>query len=89
MELAVGYNILCSEQLTKNGNQASMREKQAQIYHIKSICFLISADQKRYIFLLKQMRVGDNVVRNEYTVTTTWDLDILIRTEGGILRNQQ
>ena len=56
---------------------------------MKAICFLISSDQKKYIFLLNQPRDGDNVGRDEYPVKTTPSLDILIRAEGGIRRNQQ
>ena len=52
MELAGGDNILRREKLTKNGNQASKKEKQAQIDQMKAMFSLISTDQKIYIFLL-------------------------------------
>ena len=35
------------------------------------MCFLLISDQKRYSSLLKKLRDGDNVGRNEYPVTTT------------------
>ena len=35
------------------------------------------------------MRYGENVGRDEYPVTTTSDLDLLIHTERGISGNQQ
>ena len=47
MDLSGGDNILRSKQLTNNGNHASTKEKHAQIDHMKSMCFLISDDQKR------------------------------------------
>ena len=53
------------------------------------MCFLFSADQKRYSFLLRQLRNGDNVSRYEYPVMTTSSLDIFICTKCGIFRNQQ
>ena len=36
-----------------------------------------------------QLRGGDNVGSDEYPVTTTLELDILIRNDGGICRNQK
>ena len=56
---------------------------------MKAMCLLINVDQKRYILLLENQMDGDNVGRDKYPVTTTSALDILIRTEGHILRNQQ
>ena len=53
------------------------------------MCFLISADQKRYSFLLKKLQDGYNVDRYEYPITTTSPLDFFIHTEYGIVRNQQ
>ena len=38
---------------------------------------------------MKQFRYRDNVGRYEYPVITTSALDLLIRTEGQICRNQQ
>ena len=60
-----------------------------KINQMKEMCFLISADQKRYIFLLKHLRDGGNVVRDEYPFTNTSALDLLIHTEVGICVNQQ
>ena len=37
MEISGGYNIVRSEQLTNNGSQASKKEKQSQIYHMKAM----------------------------------------------------
>ena len=56
---------------------------------MKAMWFLLSSNQKRYSFLLKKLRNGGNVGRDEYLVMTTLALDILIRTEGGIRVNQQ
>ena len=53
------------------------------------MCFLLSADKKRYSFLLNQLRYGDNLGRDEYTVPTTSALDLFICTEGGIWGNQK
>ena len=89
MKLAGGENILISEQRTNNGSQESMKKKQYQISQMKSICFLLSADHKRYIFLLKYLRCGNNMVRDKYLVTATLDLGLLICTEVGICRNQK
>ena len=89
MELDSGNNILCIKQLTTNGIQASTKEKKSQIDHMKEMCFLISAYQKRYSFLLKHLRYRDNVGRDEYPVTTTLVLDLLIRVEFGIHGNQK
>ena len=86
-ELTGGNTILCREQLTKNRNQVSTKEKQALIDQMKAMCFLLSSDQKRYLFLLNQMRYGNNLVRYEYPATTTSALDIFIRIEGGICKN--
>ena len=38
---------------------------------------------------MKYMRDGDKVGRDEYPITTTWDLDFLICTEVLVRRNQQ
>ena len=89
MDISGRDNILCSKQLTKNGNQESMKEKQAKIYQIKAICFLVSSDHNRYSLLLNPLRERDNVGKGEYPVTTTSARDILIRTECGIRGNQQ
>ena len=51
--------------------------------------FLLSANQKSYSFLLKQLRDGDNVSSYAYPITTTLALDTLICTEGGIQGNQK
>ena len=51
--------------------------------------FLMRAYQKCYIFLLKQLRYSYNVVRDEYPVTNTSSLDLLICTEVGIQGNQK
>ena len=42
VELSGRDNILHSQQLTNNGNQASRKEKHAQTYQMKEICFLLS-----------------------------------------------
>ena len=80
MELTGGDNIIRSEQLNQNGSKASTKEKELQIYQMKSMCFILSSDQNRYSFLLKQLSDGDNMGRGEYPVTTTVALDILIPT---------
>ena len=64
MELADGENILRSEQITKNGIQAIEREQQAQIYHMRAMCFLLSADQNMHNLLVKKMRGRDNIGRD-------------------------
>ena len=57
MDPAGGENILRSNQLFKvAGYQASSKEKQVQIEKMKEMCFLLSANQKKYIFLLKELR---------------------------------
>ena len=56
MEHAGEDNILCREKLTKNGNQAPTKEKQAQIEQTKEMWFLLISDQKRYSLLLNQLR---------------------------------
>ena len=90
MELAGGGNITRSNQLVKvAGDQASSKEKKVQVDKMKEMCLLLSANQKRYSFLLKQLRDGENVSRDEYPVTNTLSLDILICTEGGIQANTQ
>ena len=71
------------------GDQASSKEKQVQIGKMKAICFLLSANQKMYSFLLKQLRDGENVGRDDYSATTTSELDLLIRTEVGGFGNKQ
>ena len=88
MELACGDNIPCKKQITKNGSQASMKEKQAQIYQMKAVCFMLSADQKRYGFLFKKLRGGENLGKGEYPVTTILTLYLFICTEGGISGNK-
>ena len=90
MDMDRGEKILRSYQLTKvAGDQASSKEKKIQIDDMKSMCFLLNSDQKRYSILLKQVSDEDNVGLDEYPVTNTLVLYILICTEGGILRNQQ
>ena len=42
-----------------------------------------------YSFLLKELRYGDNMGKDEYLVTTTLTLDVLIRTEGWISVNRK
>ena len=69
------------------GDQASSNEYQVQFYEMKSMCFLLSARQKRYRFLFKQMRDGGNVNMDDYPAMTTSVLETLIRTEGIILGN--
>ena len=67
-----GENIIRSNQLVKVAvYQASSKEKQVQFNDMKAMCFLLSSNQKRYSFLLKQLRDGDNVGRDEYSATTT------------------
>ena len=56
---------------------------------MKATCFLLSAYQKRYSFLLRKLRDIDNVGRYEDPVTTTSSLDLLILIEGGIWGNQK
>ena len=81
MELADGDNI--------NGSQAPTKVKQQKIDQMKAVFFLIIAEQNRYSSLFKQLRDGEKVGRDEYPVTITSALDLLIQTEGGIFRNQQ
>ena len=82
--------ILRSDKLVKvSGYQASYKEEQFQVDKMKAMCFLLSAYQKRYSFLLKQLRERDKVGRDDYTVMTTSALDLLILIEGGIQGNQQ
>ena len=71
------------------GYHASSKENKVQIGEIKAMCFLIRADQKRYSLPLKKLRDGYNVGRDEYPVTTTLALDLLIQAEGGIRGNQK
>ena len=90
MELVRGENILRSDQLVKlAGDQASSKENQVQIDEMKAIFFLLRANQNMYIFLLKKLRNGDNVVRGEYSVTITSALDLLKRKNGGIWENHK
>ena len=56
---------------------------------MKATCLLLSADQKRYSFLFKQLSDGDNVGSDEYPVTMTSTLDLLIQTKCDIHGNQQ
>ena len=56
---------------------------------MKAMCFLIRDEQKRYSFLFKKRIDRDNVGRDECSVTTSSALYILIRKEGGIIRNQR
>ena len=71
------------------GYLASCRDKQVQFDEIKAMFFLLRAYQKRYSFLLKQLRDRYNGGRDEYTVMTTLSLFPLIHTEGGIWGNQK
>ena len=90
MELAGGENILRRNQVVKvDGDQASYKEKQVQVKKMKAMWFLISANQKRYSLLLKNMGNIENVGRYEYPVTTTLAFDILICTLGGIQGNHK
>ena len=85
----VGEKILRRNQLIKVAvNQASFKEKKNQVDKMKAMCFLLNSDQNRYSFLLKQLGDGYNMGRDNYPVTTTSELDILICTEGGIWGNQ-
>ena len=72
-----------------DGNQASSKDKQVQVDEMKEMCFFLSANQNSYSFLLKKLRDRDNMGRDEYPITATLALDILIRTECVIRRNQQ
>ena len=51
---------------------------------MKVMFFLLIADQKRYSFLFYQLRDRYNVGRDEYPVTMTSALNLLIRTDFGI-----
>ena len=85
-----GRKILSSNQLVKVAeDQVLYKEKQVQVKEAKAICFLLTDNQNMYIFLLIQLRGGDNMGRDEYTITTTSALDLIIRIEGVIWRNQQ
>ena len=87
MEISKGENILSRKELANNGNQVPTKEKKAQIYQMKSICLLLNDYQNIHSLLLNQIKDGCNVVRDEYPVTTTSSLDILMHTEGGICGN--
>ena len=77
MEMSGGENILRSNQLVSvAGDLASSKENQVQVDNMKEICFLLSADQKRYSFMLKQLMERDNAGRDEYPVMTTSSLDL-------------
>ena len=77
MEMSGGENILRSDQLVSvPGDLASSKENQVQVDNMKEICFLLSADQKRYSFMLKQLMERDNAGRDEYPVMTTLSLDL-------------
>ena len=77
MEMSGGENILRSDQLVSvAGDLASSKENQVQVDNMKEICFLLSADQKRYSFMLKQLMERDNAGRDEYPVMTTSSLDL-------------
>ena len=90
MQLARGENIRRSDQPIKvAGDQASYKENQVRFAGMKAVCFLLSADQNRYSLLLKQLRDGDDVCRDEYPITSTSALGLLIRTEGGIWGNRK
>ena len=72
METTGGKNILRSNQLVRvSGYQASSKEKQVQVEEIKALFILLITNQESYSFLLKKLRDGDNVGRDEYPVTTT------------------
>ena len=65
IELSRGQNILRINQLVKvAGHQASYKENQVQVDEMRAMCFLLSANQNRYSFLLKKLRDGDNMVRD-------------------------
>ena len=53
------------------------------------MCFLLIADLKGCNLFFDNLRDGDNLGRDEYTVTITSAMVILILTEGGICGNQQ
>ena len=90
MDLAGGEKTLRSDKLVKvAGYLAPSKEKQVHMDEMTEMCFLLSSDKRRHSLLLKQMRYGYNMGRDEYPVTTTLVLDLLIRTEGGIQGNQK
>ena len=66
-----------------------MKDKQAQNDQMKEMWFLLSADQYIYSFILRTLRDGGNVGRDEHPITTTSALDIFIHTEGEICGNKQ
>ena len=79
--MAGGEKILRSDHIFKlDGDQTSSKEKQVNIYRMKAMCFLLSDDQNRYIFLLKKLKDEENVGSDEYPVTTTSALNLLIHT---------
>ena len=57
--------------------------------YMKEMCVLLSADEKRYSFFFNQLRDGNNVGRDEYTITIISTMDILIHIEVVIQGNQQ
>ena len=81
MELAGGENILRINQLVKVAvYQSSSKEKQVRIDEMKVMHFLLSNNQKSYSFLSNKLSYRDNVIRDDYPVTTTSALELLIRT---------
>ena len=56
---------------------------------MKAIFFLLSAEQKIYIFLFNNPRNEDKMDRYEYTIPATLALDLLISKEGGICGNRK
>ena len=87
--MAGGENSLRRYQLVKMARvHTPSKEKHVKFDEMKAMCFLLSFNQKRYNFLLKELRDGDNVGRDEYPVMTTLTLGQLIRIEGGIKGNQ-
>ena len=56
---------------------------------MKEIFFMLSADQKRYSFLLMQLKDRDNVGTDTYPIIMKYALDLLIRAEFCICGNKQ
>ena len=72
IDLDRGGKVLRGDQLVKvDGYQAVYKDKQVQVDEMKSMCFLLSSNQKSYCFLLRQLSDVDNVGRYDHPVTTT------------------